>query len=490
LIIKHININYIKIITIIAAGIFFYSCNKDVSVTPPDSLPPNGYIFLDSNPEGFQIYLNNKPTGRITPDSIKWLSSGDYNIILKKDLFNDYSFNVHVVEGVKSSIFIDFSNITGMAGSISCLTTPVNAEIFLNGSNTGHVTPYTLTNILPGMYYVKFHLKNHRDDSVLVSVSSASNALASKYLIDTTLWQDYTPANSAIPFTGLTCIAVDKNNIVYAGSAANGCLSFDGQNWKTYSNSLGLQINCMVVDKNNNILYGTPRGFVAFDGRIRTEYGFKSSGLTDFHVQALAVDNNNNWFIGTQAGLTEAVPSAGQINWVNYSLGSDYNYTQTTFVMAAAADNAENVWLGLYNNGIAVKDKLNNWTYYSTYNSILQSKNVTVIAAGPTGEVWIGYGIDNNYGHGLTLIEGSSWSNYNPTPDNSKTTAIFIDGKNVKWVGTDMGLVEFSSPDSKTIFNNNNTGLNLSGITGIAGDSYGNIWLSTDSGLYEYKGNH
>jgi ligand-binding sensor domain-containing protein len=465
----------------------FSSCSREVSVTPPDTVPPTGSIFLDSNPKGFQIYLNNKEKGRITPDSLTWLGTGAYNITLKKDLFRDTTFIVNVVEGKRKSVYIDFTGNSQMLANITCLSKPAGAEIFIDDSNSGFVTPYTFHNILPGSHYVRYHLSNHRDDSVLVSVSSSQSYSVYKFLVDTTLWGEYTTSNTNLPSGNLTCVTVDKNNIVYAGTSDYGFFGFDGKNWKNYYTSFGFQINCCTVDNNNVVLYGTLRGFVAYDGTKQTEYGFMSSGLTDFRIQTITVDKNSNWFIGTQGGLDEVYQPTGAFTWKSYF---DQDLA-TKYITSSAVDNNNNVWAAMLNDGVAKISTSNTVEYYTILNSKLQSNNVTAIAAGSSGEVWIGYGLDNNFGHGLTCISGSTWSNYNSTiPSYSKVVAIFIDSKNVKWVATNQGLVMFTSPSSYTLFNYDNTGLNINGVTGIAEDSYGNIWISTNTGLYEYKGSH
>ena len=70
--------NLIRIIrTILSFGILIIllflfqngGCEKVVSVSPPDLPPPNGYLFIDSNPQGAHIYLNGKARRRATPDS-------------------------------------------------------------------------------------------------------------------------------------------------------------------------------------------------------------------------------------------------------------------------------------------------------------------------------------------------------------------------------------------------------------------------------------
>ncbi len=65
--------------------IFLSSCNKQVSVTPPDEPPPDGYVYIDSYPKDFHILLDGKERRRATPDSLTWLTTGSYLVTLKKN---------------------------------------------------------------------------------------------------------------------------------------------------------------------------------------------------------------------------------------------------------------------------------------------------------------------------------------------------------------------------------------------------------------------
>ena len=50
--------------------------------------------------------------------------------------------------------------IFGPSGSIEVDTYPTGAKIFLNGNDTGHITPYTITNLVKGTYEIKLTLGN------------------------------------------------------------------------------------------------------------------------------------------------------------------------------------------------------------------------------------------------------------------------------------------------------------------------------------------
>ncbi len=482
---------YLKLIIVLFGGIFFYSCNKDVSVTPPDSPPPNGYVFIDSYPSGFHIYLDSKARRRATPDSLTWLSTGSYQITLKKDLFRDTTFTINVVEGVKKSFFVDFSKNPLMLGSINCTSKPDKAEIFLNDSSTGHFTPYTLQNVLPGQYEIKYHLINSLDDSSTVTVSSSNVSNLQMTLVDTTLWESFTTKNSQIQTNNLSCIAIDKDNVIWMGTYDQGFIKYDGQSWKEYTQSGTVlpdnNVSTIVVDKNNNTKFvGTMRGFVTFDGSNMHFYGYQTSGLPDFYVLSIAIDKSDNWYIGTHAGLTK-VDKTGLWSTYNSEMVPDPIITSLT------VDNNNNIWAGTSNSGIVRITSLGSSYTFDQSNSQIISNNVTAIAASPLGEIWVGFDKNTVFGSGLSNYTNSKWSNVYTIPASSKTNSILIDHLNNKWVATDQGLVKFSAPSQSTTttFTFDNTGLNILNVTGVAEDSYGNIWIVTNGGgLIKYKGNH
>lgn len=477
-----------KLLLLLTALIYFAvsasSCSREVSVTPPDSPPPNGFIFINSNPWGFHIYLDNKERRRATPDSLTWLTTGTYLVTLKKDLFKDTSVTVGIVEGEKHSVFVDFTQNPSEKGYIYCTSYPSNSNIFLNDSNTGLQTPNTLT-VMPGYYYVRYQIKNCRDDSVLITVSYGKTFSAKLSLVDTTIWQDYTTSNSGIPTTNLTCIVVEKNNIVWVGSLGRSYISFNGLTWKIYPNSLSNDINCIAVDANNTKYIGTSRGFILMnrDG-VTTEYGFTNDYLPSQYISAMALDNNGNCYLATGSHITQFP------DWVDYTPTSIYEDSLNEPVTGIAIDKSNNVWVGIRFSGLAVGNSSKLWRHFTSSSSNIISDNVTVLTVSPSGEIWAGFKRDVGSSIGLSYFNGSTWNSVYPIPMANRTNAIFIDKNNIKWVGTDQGLTKFSSASNAINYNYDNTGLDLTNVNGISQDSYGNIWITTTSGLFKYKGNH
>lgn len=457
------------------------TCNKEISVTPPDTPPPSGFVYINSNPEGFHIYLDNKERRRITPDSLTWLSTGTYVITLKKNLFKDSTFIISASEKEKHSVFIDFTQNPYMRGNINCVSSPSNAEVFINDSSTGLFTPAILS-IMPGNYYVKYRLKYHRDDSVLTTVSSGKTSLAKFTMVDTTLWQDFNPPNAVVPTNNFTCVAVDKNDLVWVGSLSGGYFSFNGDTWKSYYNSLGPLINCIAVDANNIKYIGTYRGMIVIYNESSTvEYGFTSSGFPDFHINAIAPDNNGNCYVGTNKSITK-FPSWADFTPVFFDIRIALPIT------SLVVDKNNNVWAGIKDSCVAKSLSQKLWVSYTSFSSGLINNNVLALALSSSGEIWAGFDNNSVFGNGLSYFDGTNWNKVFPIPPASRTNTIFIDKDDIKWIGTSQGLVKFSSPSGATTFNYDNTGLNITNVTGISQDSHGNIWIATSAGLFEYKG--
>ena len=373
-----------------------------------------------------------------------------------------------------------------MFGTLQCTSTPAKAQIFINDSSIGYVTPYTIPKILPGNYFIKYHLEKYRDDSSFVTITSSKNFALYKYLIDTTLWQDYTMANSGMFSQDLTCVTVNQYNVVTVGSTFDRFFSFDGKNWGYYNNSFSYHINCLATDKNNILLVGTPDYLVEyFGGASFTIFDSKDkySRLPNSKIQSITVDKFNDWYLGTQGGITEVTASG---SWITF----DDEVILKKSVTCTTVDKDNNIWAGILNEGVVTKDSKGTWHHYTTSNSSLQSNNVTAIAGDMYGSVRVGYGTDNNFGHGLTEFADSTIHNYYITPSYTLTTSIFVDIDNKIWVGTNQGIVMFTSPSSPVYFNYDNTGLNINGVTGFAEDKFGSIWISTSAGLYNYKNPH
>ncbi|MBT8381426.1 MAG: PEGA domain-containing protein, partial [Ignavibacteria bacterium] len=148
-------------------------CDKEVSRTPVEPPPPQGFIYINSIPDGFTIFQNGRNTGRITPDSISYIEAGNYEIILKKKYFNDTLLIVTIDENEKFNLNVDLLSNPSMYGDLFLQTQPEGAEIILNDSSLNKNSPLTLEDFLPGEYGIKFRLFNHRELEITAIVQSS-----------------------------------------------------------------------------------------------------------------------------------------------------------------------------------------------------------------------------------------------------------------------------------------------------------------------------
>jgi len=83
------------------AGMLITSCNK---TDDPVTSTTKGNIFVTSNPAGAEIWLGANNTSQTTPDTIKNLDEGVYNVTLKLTDYDDATFTVNVTAGQTSNL--------------------------------------------------------------------------------------------------------------------------------------------------------------------------------------------------------------------------------------------------------------------------------------------------------------------------------------------------------------------------------------------------
>ncbi|MCH8032752.1 MAG: PEGA domain-containing protein [Bacteroidetes bacterium] len=99
------------------AGMIIISCDTSEDPVTPK---PKGNIFVTSNPAGAQIWLDGDNTFQTTPDTIKNLDEGVYNVTLKLTDYNDTTFSVSVTSGQTS----DLTNVVLVSNIITTLFGP------------------------------------------------------------------------------------------------------------------------------------------------------------------------------------------------------------------------------------------------------------------------------------------------------------------------------------------------------------------------------
>lgn len=135
-----------------------------------------GSIFVDSNVPGASINLDDKPTGKQTPDTLKNIAVGKHEVAVRKEGYNSNPADtvIEVVEGVLDTIEFFLTNKVGRIGVDS---DPQGAQIILDQTNTQKITPDTLDSVPVGKHTVTVEKEGYRPSPDFDTVEVAEDSL-------------------------------------------------------------------------------------------------------------------------------------------------------------------------------------------------------------------------------------------------------------------------------------------------------------------------
>lgn len=231
-----------------------------------------------------------------------------------------------------------------------------------------------------------------------------------------------------LPSDRVRCVLEDRRGVLWVGTDG-GLARFEGQHVSTVTTREGLSSNVILSlaeDRNGNLLAGTPDGLNVFDGHAVRAIT-SADGLPDDLVRSIYADGDGSLWIGTRRGLS------------HYSDGRFTTYTQrdglgSDLVGAITRDHSGNLWVGTY--------------------------------------------------QGLSRLAGNKFVNY--SEDNGLSgniaTAIWQDQSGRLLVGTQDGGLNYLA-NEKIFPVSPRAGL-PGVIYGIVEDSYGDLWLTSKTGIY------
>jgi ligand-binding sensor domain-containing protein len=252
-----------------------------------------------------------------------------------------------------------------------------------------------------------------------------------------------------------------------------------------------LSVFAVAIDKDNNKWIGTGggrlgtqeatlrgRGLAKFDGANWSIFNSANSGLPDNTVRSLFYDNANNLWIGTFGGLAKMSGNNWQVfNRANSGIPSDS-------ITCIAQDMDGIIWLGTQGRGIASFDGTS-WTNYSFANSGLAGDTIRAIAIGPNNEKWIGTS------RGASKFVSGNWDTYRTNNSGlplNNVVSLFVDEAGLAWMGTyhptgasGNGLAKFDGQNWE-VLNNSNSGLPTNSVSVILKDAASNMWISSERG--------
>jgi signal transduction histidine kinase/streptogramin lyase len=200
-----------------------------------------------------------------------------------------------------------------------------------------------------------------------------------------------------------------------------------------------------------------------------TSYGAEQ-GLENLHISALFEDNRSNLWVGTAGGL--------------FRLRSDRfepvegSPALQTAVMSLFEDRRGHVWAGTRGGLARFSD--NDVRLYTRLDG-LGGAPVRAMAEDGEGRMWVA--IETA---GIFRKEGDRFEQLNDIPDGLSTgaRAIYCDGEGTVWFATrSSGLFRWKAGKLDE-WNAQEDGLPSSRCFGLLEDNVGNLWLSSESGIF------
>ncbi len=328
-------------------------------------------------------------------------------------------------------------------------------------------------------------------------------------LDDLTIEKVYSQELVGSTLISVKAIQVDRLGKVYAGtdlgvreydpktnSLKPSLIKMNGKN-----TSISNNIESLVIDNNDNIWAGTVSNGLFKVNKTKNQ----SSRIDHFlisknQILSLIPLEDGTLLCGTENDGLFHLDSNGGILHHYLSSKIDKKSILSNSIWSLYVDKNERIWVGHYNKGVSVYDKLYDKfkeieSLYHNPNS-LNHESVVGIVEDDLNRLWIGMD-----GGGIDILDMASttFTHINQKNNNSYSgltsdyiKALLIDRNQNLWVGSwDKGLYFLNKGTKRFInYNSENTEgkLNSNTILSLAEDAEGIIWIGTfNHGLHSYN---
>ena len=331
---------------------------------------------------------------------------------------------------------------------------------------------------------------------------------------DSKIWPTGSPISSS---NFIRDIFIHRNDEVWVAGEWGAAIIYNDT--LRYLKEIAEGINFITTDRNGNIWLGGNNNFLMkYSNKQFQQVNLTVTSPTDV-LTFLEVDENNNFWIATSAGL------------VKYSKDSEILYTHQndlplTGVTNITADEND-LWIATVNNGlynlhddtitkvsqtglneiaqifvindielydnsiyfvgmldrVIKKDQKNYWSYIDTtsgatdkYNYVIKSNESKLLK---------GSCCDNL----LTYIENDSVIIDTNFHYSAAVYDIIPTGENSYWLGTSKGLIRYEN-GTATVYDSSNSPLRSNKINDIEFDKDGNLWGTYYKGIFKFENGH
>jgi serine/threonine protein kinase len=145
---------------------------KSKKARPAQQAPAiiSGQLTVNSTPEGAQIQVDgqNNP-GWITPYNLPGLTPGSHVVVITKPGFAPETRTLEVNSGSKSFLQVQLASLSAI---VAITTDPAGAAIWMDGRDTGKLTPAQISSDKPGNHSFVFKKQGYLDETTTANLQT------------------------------------------------------------------------------------------------------------------------------------------------------------------------------------------------------------------------------------------------------------------------------------------------------------------------------
>jgi serine/threonine-protein kinase len=138
-----------------------------VTVTVP------GQLNISSTPEGAQVHVDgrNDPSW-VTPFNMTGLAPGQHTVLVNKPGYSAETRTIDVASGSKSFLVVQLAALTAV---VSVGSEPAGASVFMDGKDTGRVTPTQISADKPGNHTILVRKQGYLEETTTANLQAGQS---------------------------------------------------------------------------------------------------------------------------------------------------------------------------------------------------------------------------------------------------------------------------------------------------------------------------
>jgi hypothetical protein len=146
---------------------------KSKQTAPAAPTIVTGELNIDSAPEGAHIQIDGQNSGTATPFDMTKVTPGQHTVVISKDGYAPQTRTIQVNAGSSSSISVQLALLTA---TVSLTSDPPGTAIWMDGKNTGRVTPAQFAVDKAGTHTFVFKKDGYLDATASANVQTGQTS--------------------------------------------------------------------------------------------------------------------------------------------------------------------------------------------------------------------------------------------------------------------------------------------------------------------------